>query len=376
MTGRRRAAVWTLITLASLLALIAILATWVNRQMFDNHNWQKTSTQLVQDPAIQSALSVYLVNQLYDNVDVPAAIAEKLPPGLKPLAVPAAAALRQPATSAMALLLQRPRVQQLFIQASTITHRRLIAVLDNKTGFGISTGNGAVTVDLGELLRQIAPELGLPPAAAAKIPPGTGVFTVMRSDQLGTAQTAVRAVRAISVWVLVLVFLLFGAAIYLAVGERRETLRNIAWAFILVGAIVLIVRRWGGSYAVDSLTTQQYREPGHRVWSIGTSVLGEIGWAVVLYGVIGLLGAVLAGPTRIATAARRHIAPILNDRQGLAWGAVAFAYLLLVLWGGTHALRTPLGILLLGGLLALGVVALRRQTLAEFPETPAAVTPS
>jgi hypothetical protein len=375
MTGRRRAAVWTLITLASLLGLIAILATWVNRQMFDNHNWQKTSTQLIQDPTVQNALSVYLVDQLYQNVDVPAAIAEKLPPGLKPLAEPAAAALRQPATSALELLLQRPRVQQLFVDSSTITHRRLIAVLDNKTGYGISTGNGAVTVDLGALLRQIAPQLGLPPAAAAKIPPGTGVFTVMRSDQLGTAQTAVRAVRAISVWVLVLVLLMFGGAIYLAAGERRETLRNIAWAFIVVGTIVLVVRRWGGTYAVNALTTEQYREPAHRAWSIGTSILGEIGWAVVLYGVIGLLGAILAGPTRIATVVRRHIAPVLNERQGLAWGAVGVAYLLLVLWGGTHALRTPLGIILLGGLLALGVAALRRQTLAEFPAGPTAIAP-
>ena len=88
-----------------------------------------------------------------------------------------------------------------------------------------------MTIDLGSLLRQIAPQLGLPPAAADKIPPGTGLFTVMRSDQLGTAQTAVRAVRAVSVWVLVLVLLMFAGAIYLAAGERRETLRNIAWSF-------------------------------------------------------------------------------------------------------------------------------------------------
>ena len=38
-----------------------------------------------------------------------------------------------------------------------------------------------------------------------------------------------------------------------------------------------------------------------------------------------------------------------------------------MLWGGTHALRTWWGILLLAGLIALGVVALRRQTLQEFP---------
>ena len=57
----------------------------------------------------------------------------------------------------------------------------------------------------------------------------------MRSDQLGLAQKAVKAIKAVSVWVLVLVLLLFAAALYLAAGERRTTLRNIGWAFILVG---------------------------------------------------------------------------------------------------------------------------------------------
>jgi hypothetical protein len=58
---------------------------------------------------------------------------------------------------------------------------------------------------------------------------------------------------------------------------------------------------------------------------------------------------------------------VLNERQGIVWGGVGFVYLLLILWGGTHALRTWWGILLLAGLIAIGVVALRRQTLQEFP---------
>jgi hypothetical protein len=64
---------------------------------------------------------------------------------------------------------------------------------------------------------------------------------------------------------------------------------------------------------------------------------------------------------------RAWAAPVLNTRPGIVWSIFGFAYLLLVFWGGTHALRTWWGILLLGGLLALGVAALRRQTLEEFP---------
>ena len=181
----RRTAVWALITIASLLGLLVILATWINRQMFDNSTWNKASTQLIQDPSVQTALSAYLVNSLYDNVDVPAAIAQRLPPGLKPLAVPAAAALRQPATDGVKLLLTRPRVQKLWVDSNALTHQRLIAVLENKTRDGVDTGNGKVTIDLGALLASIGPQLGLPAAAVAQIPPNTGVITVMRSDQLG-----------------------------------------------------------------------------------------------------------------------------------------------------------------------------------------------
>ena len=52
----------------------------------------------------------------------------------------------------------------------------------------------------------------------------------------------------------------------------------------------------------------------------------------------------------------------------MSWGILAGAYLLLVLWGPTHALRTVWGVLLLGALVALGFYALRRQTLAENPD--------
>ena len=54
--------------------------------------------------------------------------------------------------------------------------------------------------------------------------------------------------------------------------------------------------------------------------------------------------------------------------MGVVWGIVGATYLLLVLWGPTHALRTPIGILLLGALAALGLYSLRRETLQEFPD--------
>ena len=189
----------------------------------------------------------------------------------------------------------------------------------------------------------------------------------MRSDQLSAAQAAVQSVRVLSTGLLVLVLVLYVLAIYLARGERRPTLRNIGFALVLVGLTVLVVRRIAGNALVDALTAPQGEDAGRQAWLIGSEILGQIGWAAVLYGAIVVAGSIFAGPTAAATSVRGHVAPVLNERPGLAWAAVGAVFLLLVLWGGTHALRTWWGIVLLGALLVIGVVALRHETLREFP---------
>jgi hypothetical protein len=367
LSRKRRILVWTLVVLASVLALVSILTTWVNRQMLDTTAWNKATTQIIQDPKVESAIATYAVNQLYQNVDVAQALQERLPKNLAPLAAPVAGALQQPATQGVAFLLGRPRFQQLFVRASSVAHQRLVNVLENKTGYGISTGNGNVTLDLHTFIVDVGTELGLPADALAKLPDKTGTLTLMKSDQLATAQTGVNALRILSAWLLVAVLFLYGLAIYLARGTRRATLRNSGVALVLVGLVVLIIRRLLGNYLVDSLAAPGYESATHRLWLIGTAILGQIGEAAILYGAIAALGAVLAGPTEPAIWLRKRLAPVLNERQGIAWGVLGFVYLLLVLWGGTHALRTWWGILLLAGLIATGVVALRRQTLSEFP---------
>jgi hypothetical protein len=144
----------------------------------------------------------------------------------------------------------------------------------------------------------------------------------------------------------------------------------VGWAFVVIGLIVLVVRRWLGNYLVDQLASEAYGHTAHVVYLIETSILGQIGGALVAYGIVVILGAVLAGPTKWATTVRGWFAPVLNHRPGMVAFAVGFVYLLIVLWGPTHTLRRWWGILLLAGLLALGVWALRRQTLEEFPDAP------
>jgi len=371
LSRRRRVGIWTLIVLATVIALVSTLTLWVKRGVLDNHGWNTATKQVIEDPTLKAALSTYLVNQLYQNVDVSAALEQRLPKNLKPLAAPLAGALEQPATNAVNFLFTRPRVEQLFINASSVAHQKVVNVLENKTGHGISTGKGVVTLDVHELIVELGTQLGLPSGVLQKVPKNAGVLTLMRSNQLKAAQTGVRVIKVASVWLLVLVFAMYAAAVYLARGARRATLRNVGWALLILGLVVLVIRRLLGSYLVSALAKPGYEASTHRLWIIGTAVLGQLADALVFYGIFVVLAAVVAGPTRPATAIRRWFAPVLNERPAIAWSVAGALYLLILLWQPTHALGTWWGILLFGALAAAGVAALRRETLVEFPETAA-----
>ena len=218
-------------------------------------------------------------------------------------------------------------------------------VLEDKTGHGISTGNGVVTLDVApDDHRASAPQLGLPPDALAQ---AAGQGRDGHADEvgpaLGRADRRPGRAHVLSVWLLVGVLVLYGLAIYLARGARRATLRNAGIGFALVGLLVLVIRHLLGNYLVDSLASPGYQPATHRLYLIGTSILGQIGAAALLYGAIAALGAVFAGPSAARRLAPPEARPDLNERQGIVWGGVGFIYLLLVLWGGTHALRDLVG---------------------------------
>ena len=54
--------VWTMIVLASVVAIGASMNAWLNRQVLDTDNWVEASDQALEEPAVRAALSTYLVN--------------------------------------------------------------------------------------------------------------------------------------------------------------------------------------------------------------------------------------------------------------------------------------------------------------------------
>jgi hypothetical protein len=359
---------WILIVVGVLILIISSLTTWVKRQALDTNAWTNTSASLLQNNDVRQALSVYIVDQLYQNGTVEQRLQQRLPSNLSGLAGPIAGALRQPAQAAVDRFLERPRVQALWKDANRAAHKQLLAILENKTRPGVSTAGGEVTLNLREFIVNVAEQLGIGSQVAARLPADAGQITVMKSSQLKTAQDGVKVLKALS-WVLVFAALAaFAGALWLAPsGTRRQTLRVIAGAFILVGILLLVIRRIAERYIVDALTSgESIRNAANATWLIGTSLLAQIAWSLILYGAVALIGVILAGPYGWARRFRMWLAPLLRDYPGAAWAILAGVFLVLLLWSPTPAFQTWLGVLILAGVLAIGFEAFRRVTVAEL----------
>jgi hypothetical protein len=358
----------TLIGLASVLGVIAVFAVWANRQLLDSSYWQTTNQKLIASPPIKEQLSVFLTDQLYANVDVGGELKKELPSELKPLAAPAAGALRDVVQRAVLFLLERPRVQELWGKANQVTHAQFVRLVENKGTF-VKTGGGAVVLDLRPMLTEVAQKVGVSTSIVQRIPENVAQVRIVTSSQLKTMQNAVNLLRVLAVALPLLAFALLALAVYLARGRRVHELITVGTALVGVGLVVVVARGLIGNKVVDSLAgTEAVKPAAQAAWSIGTSVLADVAWSTVFIGVVVILAGLLAGPTRVATRTRRSMAPYLRDRADLSFGAVGLLLLLLFAWGPIQATRTWLGILIIVVLAFFGAEMLRRQTAGEFPD--------
>ena len=385
-----RVLVPVLLVLATILGVAGAFAVWVNRQALNTSNWSSTSGKVLEDKQVQTALSAYMVRELFRNVDVSASLQKALPAQLQALAGPAAAGLQQLASQAAPRVLASPQAQAAWVAANVAAHKQLLNVL-NGGGAVVSTQSGVVTLNLHELVSELAATLGVSDQLAAArsklqgstgasargaaqqqlgitVPPANGQLVILRANQLSTAQDLANGVKGLAIVLPGLALVLFALAVYLARGRRRRTLRTSGWCFVLIGVTLLLIRRVAGDAVVDGLVKVASNKPAvHDVWNIATSLLYDLAIAMIVYGLVVVAAAWLGGRTRPATAIRKALAPSLRDSPAVAYLAVGGVLALAVLWGPTPALRNIWWILLFAVLLALGITMLRRETAIEFP---------
>jgi hypothetical protein len=371
LPARRRWTVRGLVALATVFVVVGIFAVFANRQVLNADNWANTSSDLLANSAVRTAVTNTLVDNLYANVNVQAQVARALPPRLRGLSGPAANGLQSLAEQRINRFLERPAVQDVWKQANRLTAQQFINIAEGKSG-AITSSGSAVVLDLRVMLINLARRLGLSGNLVSKIPPGAARIKILSANQVSTLQDGANVLRGLAIVLPALALLLYALAVYLARGRRRETLLVTGVCLVIAGALVLIGRNLIGSSVVDSLAkTEAVKPAANAAWSIGTAMLHDVAQATIVIGIPVIIAAWLAGPTGLATSARRHAAPWLRDRPGVTYSVVSALLLLVIAWAPIPATRKPIPVLILIGLVILGVEALRRQVTVEYPDRTA-----
>lgn len=385
-TPRRnhRVLVPALLTVATVIGFLACFAVWVNRQVLNTSNWTKTTNHLISDPHVEAALSRYLSNELFSVVNVEERLRSALPSQLRGLSGPLSAGVRELAERAVPRLLASPRVLAVWERANRAAHAEFLKIV-NGGSRTVSTANGVVTLNVRELITDLAAQLGLSSqlaAARSKIPESArskalervgvsasgGQIVLMRSRQLRAVQDIVKGVKGLAILLPLLSLGMLALAVWLAHGRRRVTMRSAGWCLFGIGVVVLVARRVAGAQAIEQLVADPVNKAAaEAAWSIGTVLLYDIAVALLGYGLVVVIAAWLGGGTRPAAFLRRAWAPWLRDHPVGAYAVAAVLLMLVVLWGPTPATRQLLPVLGFAVLLAIGVAVLRRETEREFP---------
>lgn len=353
------------LVLASLFLLLSGLAVYVQRQVLDNQQWTETSTALLQNPTVRNEISLYIVDQIYANVDVSKEISKALPEQLDPLSGALAGGLRNLAVKGADEALAQPPIQSVWADANSATHQTLVDFLEGDTG-ALSASNGQVTLDLSTLAQTVGDRLGIS-NLQDKLPADAANLKLADSQQLKSAQTAVKVLKGTSILFALLALLFFALYIFVAANRRRAVI-NTGIAFIAVGILTLVIRSVAGSLLVSQLVTNMSLQPAASdTWDIVTGLLSDQGWALVFYGVVAIAGGWLAGPSGAAKKAREAVAP-WADQPVVAWIAFVVVIALLIAWAPVEGLRHLWSCLLVIAIAGIGFEFLRRQTAREFPD--------
>ena len=162
-----------LTVVAILLALVGMVAFYVEHTALDEDGFETISRNMIENDEIRTQVAAKSVDTLFENVDVEAAIAEQLPPAQQGLAPVLAGLARSGADRAADAALERPRVQTVWVEVTTRAQRQLVRLLDDETTF-IQTEGGAVVLDLNPIVIALGDQVAVIGKVAERLPESVG----------------------------------------------------------------------------------------------------------------------------------------------------------------------------------------------------------
>jgi hypothetical protein len=386
----RRALVAILVILSVVLVPIAGLTIWVRNLVLDTDRYVETVAPLAENEVITNRIANRLTDRLFAEVDVQQEAQEVLPERAAFLAGPISSGVESFAREAAQRALASDRFETIWRNANERAHAAVEEVLTGE-GENVSVEDGKVVLNLSAVIDNVVARLN---------ERGVTVFDSLAEDQknlqvelfdasqIESARTAVRLLDRVRIVLVVLVFVLLGAALALS-GNRRRTLIRWGIGLVIAMAVTAALLALGRS---AFLNAAQNRDAAGAVFDTLVRFLRNGIRVIAAFGIIIALAAFLSGPSRAAVRIRegsRHLIGGLGRRAdeagwdagpvgvwvgahkgGLRIAGVAVAFLVLFLWDRPRPLTLlVLALLLLVYLAAIEFVG-RKPAAADGSPTP------
>jgi hypothetical protein len=317
----RNILVGVLVLLSCLVVAVTGIAWWAHYTVLNTDGYMKIVGPVGKDPEAIASLSDYIAGQIVSATDLQQRTTDALPPKAQIFAGPITGALEDFIAKGTSKVLSTPQAYDLWLNINEVAHEKIVALLRGDTTYAYIEGSdvkldtlplisqalvwldGKLPGALGEKFSPPVIAPGTPPEEAIQqvstwtgrtLPADFGQITLLQSDSLGPAQTAVRWFDTL-VWVLLAVtIVLIAITIWLSRRRRRTIIElGIGAAFALILTHVIAVR--ASAALIDSIASGGTVTVLRDVVNASLAPLTNITIWIVVIGLLVAVGAWLAG---------------------------------------------------------------------------------
>jgi hypothetical protein len=314
-SGGRGVAAVVCLVLAALLTTPAALAYWGQRTVNDSGRYVDTVGPLVDSPEVRSAVAARVTAALEKQVDVEAILNQAFAgviterPRLEALVGPLAGAINGLIETQVRAFLASDAFAEFWVTANTRLQQSLVRVLEgNETG-AVSLQGDQVVLDVSEVVDQVKQRLverGLTMVENLPVPAADRQIVLFDAPRLEKARTAYAVLNPVAQWLIVIVAVLYLAAVVLSRRRARMTVA-IGVALAVNALLMAIALSVGRQLFIDTLSDSEFRAASTVVYDTLLSFLMR-GQRVLLWlGLVLLVVGWFVGRNASGTAVRRTL---------------------------------------------------------------------
>lgn len=293
--------------LAGGLFVIASIIFYIGLTLIDTDRFMNVAGPLIQQPAIQSAVTQKTTDALFEKVDVEQLALDVLPDRIDFLAPEVAKQVQNFTKNEVQKILASDRFQQVWETSLSTAHERFITALENYEGDG--------TISITDVYNRLSERLDdtkLSFLANKTLPAKIGNITVVQADWLPTAHRIVSNIDTIRIITIGLFFGLLAVAVWLS-NNRRRTLISIGYIVSGLSLLMLIFIRIARNAAVGQVDPQ-YQAAATEAWVLLAKPFALQLVSTILFGLAIVAVAWLGGKSKSALAVRNRADALFSGR--------------------------------------------------------------